>query len=149
VNPCGPEGECLKSLGHARQVDAAERLTDRCARRGNRPSELAAGRGSKPRAPGPPANSIEALDDRGDLALHPLDGAAQLGASEAVAASGCDGEWRRRTESDGSLERRYLALDHGDNFSLGAGPQTLHVWQRECGARVDVVALTTSSTPPP
>lgn len=37
----------------------------------------------------------------------------------------------------------------GDSFQIGAGPHTLHVWQREGGARVDVVALTTSSTPPP
>lgn len=45
-----------------------------------------------------------------------------------------DGTWRWTT---------------GDSFSLGAGPHTLHVWQREGGARVDVVALTTSSSPPP
>jgi len=37
----------------------------------------------------------------------------------------------------------------GDSFNLGAGLHTLHVWQCEAGARVDVVALTTNSTPPP
>jgi hypothetical protein len=37
----------------------------------------------------------------------------------------------------------------GDSFSLAAGAHTLHIWQREIGARVDVVALTLSSTPPP
>jgi hypothetical protein len=36
----------------------------------------------------------------------------------------------------------------GDGLSLGTGVHTLHVWQREGGARVDVVALTTSSMPP-
>jgi len=58
---------------------------------------------------------------------------------------------------DGVVEPKAMDLPNdstwhwttGDSFSLGAGPHTLHVWQRECGARVDVVALTTSSTPPP
>jgi hypothetical protein len=37
----------------------------------------------------------------------------------------------------------------GDSFNLVAGGHTLTLWQRECGARVDVVALTTTPTPPP
>jgi len=36
----------------------------------------------------------------------------------------------------------------GDSFNFGAGPHTLHVWQREAGARVDIVPLTTSASPP-
>lgn len=36
----------------------------------------------------------------------------------------------------------------GNSFPLQAGPHTLHVWLRDPGARIDVVALTTSSQPP-
>jgi len=36
----------------------------------------------------------------------------------------------------------------GDSFALQAGPHMLHVWLRDPGARVDVVALTESSQPP-
>jgi hypothetical protein len=37
----------------------------------------------------------------------------------------------------------------GASFALAAGPHTLNLWQRESGARADVVALTRSPTPPP
>jgi len=33
-------------------------------------------------------------------------------------------------------------------ITLASGAHVLTIWQRECGARVDVVALTTSDTPP-
>jgi hypothetical protein len=33
-------------------------------------------------------------------------------------------------------------------YSLGAGAHTLTIWQRECGARADVVAVTPSAMPP-
>jgi len=58
---------------------------------------------------------------------------------------------------DGVLDLNAMGLPNdgvwhwttGDSFSLAAGAHTLHIWQREIGARVDVVALTLSSTPPP
>jgi hypothetical protein len=34
-------------------------------------------------------------------------------------------------------------------YPLLIGPHTLTIWQRECGARVDVVAVSPSATPPP
>ena len=37
----------------------------------------------------------------------------------------------------------------GESFVLTAGPHTVHIWQREAGARVDALALTTSASPPP
>jgi len=37
----------------------------------------------------------------------------------------------------------------GTSYILAPGTHTVHLWQRESGARVDVIALTTSSTPPP
>ncbi len=37
----------------------------------------------------------------------------------------------------------------GDSFLLSAGSHTLSLWQREAGARADVVAVSTSATPPP
>ena len=46
------------------------------------------------------------------------------------------------------LEDGTWRWDTGDSFALAAGPHTLHVWQREGGARVDVVALTPSMSPP-
>jgi hypothetical protein len=37
----------------------------------------------------------------------------------------------------------------GGTFTLAAGPHTLTLWQREAGARADIVAITRSPTPPP
>lgn len=34
-------------------------------------------------------------------------------------------------------------------YALAAGAHTLTIWQRECGARADVVAVTPSAMPPP
>jgi len=46
------------------------------------------------------------------------------------------------------LEDGTWRWDTGDSFALTAGPHTLHIWQREGGARVDVVALTPTMSPP-
>lgn len=35
------------------------------------------------------------------------------------------------------------------SYVLSSGAHTLTIWQRECGARADVVAVTPSQTPPP
>lgn len=58
---------------------------------------------------------------------------------------------------DGVLDLNAMVLPNdgawhwttGDSFNLGAGAHTLQVWEREVGARLDALALTSSSTPPP
>jgi hypothetical protein len=58
---------------------------------------------------------------------------------------------------DGTPEASYLTLPMdstwtwltGQSFMLATGAHTLHLWQRESGARADVIALTTSASPPP
>lgn len=46
-----------------------------------------------------------------------------------------DGQWHWKTGAT--------------TFTLGPGSHTLTIWQRECGLRIDVVAVTKSATPPP
>ena len=58
---------------------------------------------------------------------------------------------------DGTPEATHLTLPEtstwtwmtGSSYVLAPGTHTLHLWQRESGASADIVALTTSATPPP
>jgi hypothetical protein len=58
---------------------------------------------------------------------------------------------------DGTPEANHLTLPEtstwtwmtGSSYVLAPGTHTLHLWQRESGTCADVVALTTSATPPP
>ena len=67
--------------------------------------------------------------------------------SDDSAWSGLDG-----VPGTAALQPAHDAAWHwvtGAATSISAGPHTIDLWQRECGARADVVALTPSATPPP